>query len=330
MHAVIETTDAGFAENWSRLFANDPLQNPLYAQRSIECLELADKEIHFTDRSFLVISEDEPVFGCSLTLHTDRQGRKCMGYFGMEASTHVNRATMLSSSNNFRPQAIELLQRQFNRLIDEIQPDSLEYLDPVSCGIMSPLTQLLLEKGARPSLQKVQLIDLSLSGRALNRNLRKSHRRLIRWGQRNLHIEIVSGATFDSARSQCLQAGRRQSVAPGATPFSSWQACEQLIRQGDAFGVQAEYRGQLAASALFVHTDKTCHFVFADTMPQSPAQPILLSLVWAAILHSQKLGCCRFDLGCSGGAEVNDAGDTACAAGFGGESQIRLKVTLTL
>jgi hypothetical protein len=97
---------------------------------------------------------EEPIFGCSLTMHLDEQGRKCIGYFGREASSLMNQATMQTTSNSFRPEAIRLLQEHINQLIEEIQPHAIDYLDPVSCGVMSPITQVLLEKGAIPIVQQ--------------------------------------------------------------------------------------------------------------------------------------------------------------------------------
>lgn len=120
---MIEVTDSNFKHYWSELFDNDPLQNPLYSPNRYEQVNPAQAESSFIDRSFVVIAENKPVFACSLTVHTDNSGRKCLGYFGLEASTHVNRQTMQALSNNFKPEAVELLQHHINRLIDEIQPN---------------------------------------------------------------------------------------------------------------------------------------------------------------------------------------------------------------
>jgi hypothetical protein len=90
MHAVIENSDSGFFQYWDRLVANDPVQNPIYMQQRADSLKIKDSAAQFTDRSFLVMAAEEPVFGCSLTLHLDEQGRKCIGYFGREASSHIN------------------------------------------------------------------------------------------------------------------------------------------------------------------------------------------------------------------------------------------------
>ena len=147
MHAVIKTSDSSFFQYWNRLCANDPVQNPIYMQQRCESKMSSNSITEFTDRSFLVMLAEEPIFGCSLTLHLDEQGRKCIGYFGREASSHMNQATMQTTSNSFRPEAIRLLREHINQLIEEIQPHAIDYLDPVSCGVMSPITQVLLEKG---------------------------------------------------------------------------------------------------------------------------------------------------------------------------------------
>lgn len=96
MHAVIENSDSGFFQYWDRLVANDPVQNPIYMQQRADSLKIKDSAAQFTDRSFLVMAAEEPVFGCSLTLHLDEQGRKCIGYFGREASSHINQSSTRS------------------------------------------------------------------------------------------------------------------------------------------------------------------------------------------------------------------------------------------
>ena len=105
MHAVIENSDSGFFGYWDKLYANDPVQNPIYMQQRADSLKIEDSAAQFTDRSFLVMAAEEPVFGCSLTLHLDEQGRKCIGYFGREASSHINQSSIQAPTNNFRPEA---------------------------------------------------------------------------------------------------------------------------------------------------------------------------------------------------------------------------------
>lgn len=321
MHAVIETSDSSFFQYWDKLCENDPVQNPIYMQQRCESQVASDGNSEFTDRSFLVMAAEEPVFGCSLTMHLDEQGRKCMGYFGREASSHVNQATMQAPTNSFRPEAIRLLQEHINHLLEEIQPHSIDYLDPVSCGVMSPVTQVLLEKGAIPIVQKTQVIDLSNSKRDLYRSMTKSCRGMVEWGRRNLEIEFVSDEDFGASlidHAGAIYAGDRSSY-------------EALIKKGNGFLLQARYNDALVSSGLFVHNNNTCHLMSAEKTPGSIDRPVLHALIWEAMLQSRDMGCSQFDLGSTAvkaGSELPSSGSDFSATCFGGEPHARLRVTL--
>ena len=199
MRAVIETSDSSFFQQWDKLYANDPVQNRIYMQQRLESQFTNEDNIsEFTDHSFLVMQAEEPIFGCSLTMHLDEQGGKCIGYFGREASCHMNQVTMQAPSNSFCPEAIRLLQERINQLIEEIQPDAIDYFDPVTCGVMQPVIEVLLEKRAIPIVQQAQIIDLSISKHDLLRSMAESCRGMVAWDRRNLSIKIVSGDRFAS------------------------------------------------------------------------------------------------------------------------------------
>jgi hypothetical protein len=321
MHAVIETSDSSFFQYWDKLCANDPVQNPIYMQQRCESKMSSNSITEFTDRSFLVMLAEEPIFGCSLTLHLDEQGRKCIGYFGREASSHMNQATMQTTSNSFRPEAIRLLQEHINQLIEEIQPHAIDYLDPVSCGVMSPITQVLLEKGAIPIVQQAQIVDLSISKRHLQRSMTKNCRGLVAWGRRNLDIKIVSGDRFDA--SLVDQAG--EIYAGDRVTYDA------LIKKGNGFLVQGHYKGELVSNGLFVHNNKTCHLISAETVSNSIDRPVLHALIWEAMLQSRDRHCSQFDFGSStigSSSERSPSGADFSATCFGEESHARLRVTL--
>jgi hypothetical protein len=324
MHAVIETSDSSFFQYWDKLCANNPVLNPIYRPQRAASQSLTSSTPQFTDRSFLVMAAEEPVFGCSLTLHLDEQGRKCLGYFGREASSHVNQSSLEASTNNYRPEAISLLQAHINRLIEEIQPHTISYLDPVSCGVMSPVTQVLLEQGAIPIVQKAQIIDLSIGKRTLYRNLSKSCRGMVEWGRKNLAIEILSGddldkslATINAASSSSLENVRHSYETP--------------LREGNGFLLQGSYKNEVIANALFVQSQQTCHFVFADKLSTTPDRPVFHALIWEAMLHSKSQNCSQFDFANTALTVPEDSSPSNsdfAAASFGAKSHSRLKVTL--
>ncbi len=327
MHAVIETSDSEFSQYWNKLYSNDPMRNPVCIQQRSENQSTRKDRSKFTDRSFLVVAEDEPVFGCSLTLHLDEQGRKCIGYFGREASSHVNSSTLQAPSNSFKPEAIRLLQAHVNQLIEEIQPHSLDFLDPVSCGVMSPVTQVLLEKGAKPVVQKAQVIDLSISARELYRSMTKSCRGLVEWGRRNLDIEVLGDEDFDASIIEHAE----DIVAASGSSANDRLAYKTLMEQGDGFMVQGKYKGEIVSSSLFLHTDKTCHYLFADRLSNSPDRPVLHALIWQAMLHGKSKNCSQLDFGSTSiidSAATSSSRLDVATSCFGGESHARLRVTL--
>jgi|TARA_B100000315_G_scaffold254233_1_gene294850 hypothetical protein len=331
VHSIIETSDSAFPAFWKELLENDPLQNPLYLQQregASSPVGLVKTEPEFEDRSFLIVARDAPVFGCSLTTHKDDSGGTYMGHFGMEASTHVNRTAIANPSNNFEPQSICLLQEHITRLMEEVKPHSVDYLDPVSCGIMSPVTQVLLERGATPTVQKAQLIDLSLSEYALARNISKSYRGLIHWGRRNLQFEILSASNIEETRGESTDGFLQSALHLASQRFKNYLGYEGLLRKGSAFLVRANYQGEATTNALFVHNHKTCHYLTSSTTAVVPHRPILHSMIWHAMLHGKRLGCNRFDLASSTPPGF-DGGEFCIEADrFGGLSHTRLKLRL--
>lgn len=339
MHAVVESNHPDFSRLWTRLVENDPLQNPLYTPGRPQASEGVGD---YSDRSFMVLGDEEPVFGCSLTLHTDEQGRRCLGYFGIEASTLVNRQSMHAGSNSFSPDAGRLLQTHFCQLIESLRPDALDYLDPVACGLMSPLTQVLLERGGRPTVCESRLINLALSKRALLRLVSAPYRRLIDWGRNNLELDVLSGSQAAVSQTRFEDLFLAGETPTELSTLAHWQTCHELMLKGQGYLVRARQRGFAPATAAFVHNSKTAYYVMDDTLLDDGHRPLLQSMVWQAIEHARDIGCSQFDMGCirkdnrRAAAAEQDEVDSLTPRrivldpdSFGGTPQTRLKVSLS-
>ncbi|MDG2337229.1 MAG: hypothetical protein P8N94_04470 [Gammaproteobacteria bacterium] len=312
---------------WDKLYANDPVQNPIYMQQRADSLKIKDSAAQFTDRSFLVMAAEEPVFGCSLTLHFDQQRRKCIGYFGREASSHINQSSIQAPTTIFDEKLFGLLQAPIGQLIEEIQPHSIEYLDPVCWRVMSPMTQVLLNHGGRPVPQRSQLIDISIAERELHRNMSKSCRGMVEWGRRHLDIEIVHGDCFDASTNEHFVSINLEKVFTENNKF----IYESLVKRGNGFLVQGRYRNELVARSLFVHNNKTSHQVFAENKSGSLDRPVLHALIWEAILHSKRASCSQFDFGSIAiwaSSKNSVKPDDFNASSFGGERHVQLRITL--
>ncbi len=318
MHAVIDSSDNRFSRYWEQLVAADPSHNPLYAPGR----DAGQADTGFQDHSFMVLAESEPVIGCSLTSSTDSRGRRRLGFLGREASTLVNRRQLRTPSNNLQPEAVRLLQEHFSRLLAEMSPDYLDYLDPVSCGLMSPLTQVLLERGARPEVHQAQVIRLALSNSALLRSLQPDYQQPLKAEQPAVSLSVISGTAVDKLPST-LEQRRTQYFNALGSAAECWSSCLALIRRNRGFVVQARAAGGEYTSALFLHNGHTSHYVLHDGPHTQTSRPILLRMLWHGLKYSKAQGCAFLDLGGWGLPEVG-----INPAGFGGTSHTRLKVSL--
>lgn len=317
MLSVIESSDANFQQHWHTLFENDPLQNPLYESRAERIVEDGGEDSDsYTDRSFVVVSQDKPVFGCSLTVHTDAEGRKCLGYFGLDAYTHVNKASLSKPSNNFSPEAIRLLQQHIYQLLEEERPETLDFLDPVSCGVMSPMTEVLLQQGARPTVHKVQVIDLSKPSEVLLAAVSPAYREILTQAQGRIRVNVVY--SDKTGPEPTLE----QANFSDTNAANYYEDCLELLKQGQGFLIQAEQQDKLLASALCVYSRRTCQFVFGESFSGTGEQSVLPVLAWRAIQEAKALGCGQFDFGF---ALDNEA---IIPLQFGGIAHTRLKISL--
>ncbi len=325
MHAVIETKDSGFQRHWNTLLNNDPVQDPLYKSISQDSAEQTSVRHGFRDRSFLIMKEQQPVFGCSVTLDVDRKGRKRLGYFGLDACTHVNRESLKNSANNFCPDSIRLLQSHIDYLLEEEQPETIDYYDPVSCGIMSPITQIFLGKGAQPTVQQVPLVDLNLSEEELLARMTSECRSNIRWGSSRLDIDVVRADT-----DQYQNALNSVEYPADALRLKSYL---DLLNKGEGFLVQANCKQAMAASALFVHSNRTCQYVYADVTHarnvELAIEPILQQIIFQGMLEGKRLACQHFDFGHQHADALSKHLPSISPESFGGDVQTRLKVKLT-
>lgn len=339
MHTVIETNDDLFQQHWDTLLSNDPVQHPLYesySQKNEQQTEsVKDLSRNYRDCSFLVVSEDQPIFGCSVTLHVDQRGRKRLGYFGLDAYTHVNRASLNKPSNNFSPEAIRLLQQHIDHLLEQERPEAIDYFDPVSCGIMSPVTQVLLQKGALPTVHQVQLINLQHSRSELFAQLSEEcQQNILQAEAADVSVETSVVASDDAVIDVVLPLESELESQEQSIQAQRLHNYLQILNRGQGFLVQATIDKALAASALFVHSNRTCQYVYADLLQDGnsssfPERQLLQQVVWRGMLEGRARGCELFDFGYQQANAATVNRPVLAPEDFGGVSHTRLKVSLS-
>lgn len=100
-------------------------------------------------------------------------------------------------------------------------------------------------------------VDLSLDLAGIKRNLRKSYKSLVNWGQREIAVKIITG---DQASDEVFDQFRlfHAQVAGRVTrPKSSWDEMQRLTRDGRALLVVGHLDGALLATTFIVHNGLT-------------------------------------------------------------------------
>lgn len=187
---------------------------------------------------------------------------------------------------------------------------------------MSPVTQVLLEKGGRPTVQQMQVIDLKQGELALYQQICKPYREALRWGKKNLTLDIVSG---ESAAPEQF-AGQHASVLGRSVALRNYI---ELVRWGQGFLVQCKYENEIVASALFVNSNKTCRFVIGDLRDCGLPEPVVHTLFWQSIVVGKYRSCDQFVLGFIATDLMSQVADDLTPAQFGGTPYTRLRLSLT-
>lgn len=339
---LVNANDSNFPKYWSQLLLSDGLQNTLYSEDSLAVS--ADTFARLTpispafnsgqpaedegkNFSFVLLENDSPVLGCSLSLHENEEGLVKLGYKGLGATTHINPNALGPSSHNLSAQSFAVLQSHMNQLLQELQPDIVEFWDGVNCGVMSPVTQCLVARGGSAEFGSSWQLDTRSTSRELLRNVSKPTRSYIQWGQRNLQLSVRNDnlALYDYLTEFTSNHQDKESCLSAAL-WSSDSSLKSLLSNGNVFLVNGYLDRRLVATVVFSHFGQFCQYLGSARFNTGTEQPVLHSLIWQAVLHARSLGCTQVELDHRFNLQSSELIDFS---GFGGLDQTRIKVVLT-
>jgi hypothetical protein len=301
-----------------------PLFGPKNFLESTSTIEKLSSQSNEGDFSFVLLENGEPILACSLLLTSDANGQRRLGYRGLGAATHFSRSALSSGSNNMSSRSFATLTDFMKRLIHELSPDTIEFQDTLSCGVMSPVSQYLIASGGLPIGSTARLFDLAASRRSLLRDASTAVRGCVQWGHRNLQLTVNSDnlALYDYLKFHDLV----QSSNSWGTAVSLWQSnhdLKLLLQKNLGFLVSATYEGLQVGAVVFAYQNGAAQYLGCQTDSVSSQKKIIASLVWRGVMHAKAAGCDEltldhhFDLCCESLIDFD---------GFGGKSVPRVKV----
>jgi FemAB family protein len=172
-------------------------------------------------------------------------------------------------------------------------------------GVVSQLGRHLLSKKASPQLGLMAIADLTQDESILKRDLRKSYRSLINWGNRSLTFEYITANSFSAEKFDSFRDFHIQIAGRETRSQETWAIQGELIRSGRAELILSYYEGRgLVGGAFFQDTGKTTVYGVGVYERELFDKPIGHSSLYQGMLRAKSRGQKSFLLG-----EISASGD---------------------
>jgi hypothetical protein len=319
MAAIELLTDVPYMTHsalWDELLCNDPVQYPLGFPLDQEYSRTYAPNKSFRDVSLIAMMSGRPVAGLQIT-----QSAPSTDFFGRPALLRVN-ATV---SPDNREKAEKLLAEEVLK-----NHDSLDYLELCQAGSLSAFAVRLLKEDFIGTPAYSQILDLSQDEDVLRRNIRKSYRSLINWGDKNLDIKVHDGSTAGTA----IEEFRRLHIAVAGRetrPAESWSVQHRQIEAGQAFLITGEMDGKLVTGALFLLSSLYCYYGVGASVREMFDKPLSHAILWHSVLEAKQRGCRLYEMGemsdlYQAGYSEKERNIAVFKRGFGGSVHLRLRI----
>ncbi len=233
--------------------------------------------------------------------------------------------------------ARRLFKTEFDRVLQTYPVASIIYEDFLKGGVLSFVGQHLLDKGGQAVSCFRQMLDLSAPETGLRRQVRKSYKSLINWGEKNLSLRVFDRKTIvpediEKFRQLHIYAAGRETRS-----LQTWYLQYEMIRHQEAFAILGELEGELVTAALFPYSPKYCYYGVSASKRELFSKPLSHTLIWRAIFYAKEQGCRFFELGTQNYPKQGDPpptqkelGISTFKRGFGGQTQVRLNISLKI
>ena len=248
--ALVTISPVSYNDNpalWSELLRNDCLQYPFGTPLDQEHMRAYLPHLLFRDISLIASVSGRPVAGVQLTVHARPDGVQQIDFYG--------RPILLRRSREAATEIVEKAERmladEFLRLRESLNFPRFHYLETCSLGRLSEFAVCLLRSGCTGAPVYKQMIDLRISEANLRKDIRKSYRSCINWGEKNLAITVHDSRNIDP---EIIEEFRQLHIAAAGRETRSqetWHLQYRQIIEKEAFLITGRLEGQLVTAALF-------------------------------------------------------------------------------
>lgn len=241
------------------------------------------------DVSFAVVDRDKPLVLVPCTV-----GKFCLDYYGMPIRIFPSAQLQKEIADS----AIEKAFSHIDQMRCESQTERIVVREDVNASVLSAVGKQCLSRGGTADLRISATCDLQLSEADLRKELRKSYKSLVNWGERNLRMEFVGADNRDRSLFARYQEFHHQVAGRSTRPQSSWDAMFEIISAGHGELVMGFLEGsELVAGTMIVDGDKIASYASGVYDREKFDKPMAHWPLWLGILRSKERGLKEFDIG---------------------------------
>lgn len=326
---IVRADTPDFTALWQRLFLESAFQHPLYQPWNIRYYEALAQESQFEDYSFVVEEQSLPLLGVRMAVNKSSEGFQELSGFGLPLLYTEN-----EDMNAAQPRgAHRVLKAELDRVVHTHAVDSIIYQDFLNDGSLSFLGKHLLDNEARAVPFFTQIIDLLAPESELYRQIRKSYKSLINWGNKNLFLRVIDGETIAGEDIERFRQLHFHAAGRETRPRYTWDVQYEMVRHREAFVILGELGGELVTAALFPYSARYCFYGVSASKRELFSKPLSHVVVWSAMLYAKERGCVFFELPQQCYPKQGDPlpsekelSISTFKHGFGGETHVRLRI----
>ena len=160
-------------------------------------------------------------------------------------------------------------------------------------NINSAMSQIISENNVSFSNK----IMIHQSEEKLWSGLRKSFKKSINWGLRELDIDVCTKSNINLDIVESFRKLHIQEAGKETRSRKSWLLQLQAVRENEAFIVTGKKSGELVSAGYFIINKNHCFYGSSASKYKQFKKPLFHSLVWNAILHCKKREIIFFEMG---------------------------------
>ena len=205
------------------------------------------------------------------------------------------------SSSSLESPIITTNQKNLSPALKEIcsEIDDIEYVELMQRSTISTTSDYFLQQPNSQLKQKFHcMIDLAKTEQDLKKEIRKSFKSLINWGQSNLELMLISHNNLsDQAYEEFMKFRELHFVCAGRRTRSreTWDIQYKCIEEGTIFAILGYWNGQMVTEGYSI-------FLIIMSIMQIQHQLEICSIslcftqLWKAIRYSKDIGASLFDV----------------------------------